>query len=300
MTYKAKFFIVCALILGLACLAVPASAQDAPKGCPTAESIGWHLGCQAYSFNKFTFYEAVDKTASLGLKWIEAYPGQRLSKDKPDSVKFDQTMPADLQKEVLEKLKSAGVTLVNYGVVGVSKDEPEARKLFDFAKAMGIKTIVSEPAPAALPMLDKLCKEYDINISIHNHPKPSMYWDYKKVLDATKGVSTRIGSCSDTGHWCRSGINPVEAITALCDAKRVVSLHFKDLNEFGNPDAHDVAWGTGKSDAKGVLAELYKTGFKGVFSIEYEYNWENSVPDIAVCVANFEKMAQELVAANKK
>ena len=164
----------------------------------------------------------------------------------------------------------------------------------------GIKTIVSEPAPAALPMLDKLCKEYDITIAIHNHPKPSMYWDYKKLLDATKGVSNRIGSCSDTGHWCRSGINPVEAITALCEAKRVVSLHFKDLNEFGNPEAHDVAWGTGKSDAKGVLAELYKTGFKGVFSIEYEYNWENSVPDIAVCVANFEKMAQELVAANKK
>ena len=300
MTNKAILLSGCALVVGVACMAVPAVAQDTPKGCPTAESIGWHLGCQAYSFNKFTFYEAVDKTASLGLKWIEAYPGQRLSLDKPESVKFDQSMPADLQKEVLAKLKAANVTLVNYGVVGVSKDEADARKLFDFAKAMGIQTIVSEPAPAALPMIDKLCAEYNINISIHNHPKPSMYWDYKKVLDATKGLSNRIGSCSDTGHWCRSGISPVEAITALCEAKRVKSLHFKDLNEFGNPEAHDVAWGTGKSDAKGVLTELYKTGFKGVFSIEYEYNWENSVPDIAVCVANFEKMTQEIVAANKK
>jgi sugar phosphate isomerase/epimerase len=299
MTYKAKVITVCALAVGLACMAVPALAQDAPKGCPTAESIGWQLGCQAYSFNKFTFYEAVDKTASLGLKWIEAYPGQRLCADKPESVKFEHSMPAELQKEVLEKLKSANVTLVNYGVVGLSKDEADARKVFDFAKAMGIKTIVSEPAPAALPMLDKLCTEYGVNIAIHNHPKPSMYWDYKKLLDATKGVSKHIGSCSDTGHWSRSGISPVEAITALCEAKRIVSLHFKDLNEFGNPEAHDVAWGTGKSEAKAVLAELYKSGFKGVFSIEYEYNWENSVPDIAVCVANFEKMAQELVAAKK-
>jgi sugar phosphate isomerase/epimerase len=300
MTYKTTLLTVCALVVGLACLAAPAVAQDAAKGCPTAESIGWQLGCQAYSFNRFTFYEAVDKTASLGLKWIEAYPGQRLSKDKPESVKLEHSMPAELQKEVLEKLKSAGVTLFSYGVVGLSKDEAEARKVFDFAKAMGIKVIVSEPAPAALPMLDSLCKEYDVKVAIHNHPKPSMYWDYKKLLAATKDVSDRIGSCSDTGHWSRSGIKPVEAITALCDAKRVVSLHFKDLNEFGNPDAHDVAWGTGVSQAKEVLAELHKTGFKGMFAIEYEYNWDNSVPDIAVCVANFEKMAQELVAAGTK
>lgn len=299
MTHTFKTLAFGVLVAALLCAALPASAQDAAKGCPTAESIGWQLGCQAYSFNKFTFYEAVDKTASLGLKWIEAYPGQRLCADKPESVKFDHSMPADLQKEVLAKLKSAGVTLVNYGVVGLSKDEAEARKVFEFAKAMGIQTIVSEPAPAALPMLDKLCAEYNIRIAIHNHPKPSMYWDYKKLLDATKKVSNRIGSCSDTGHWSRSGISPVEAITALANEKRIVSLHFKDLNEFGNPEAHDVAWGTGKSEAKAVLAELYKTGFKGVFSIEYEYNWDNSVPDIAVCVANFEKMAQELVAAKK-
>ena len=43
---------------------------------------GWRLGTQAYSFNRYTFFEAIEKTASLGLDWIEAYPGQTLS-DKP-------------------------------------------------------------------------------------------------------------------------------------------------------------------------------------------------------------------------
>ena len=38
----------------------------------------WRLGMQAYSFNRFTFYEAVDKTRALGMRYIEAYPGQRL------------------------------------------------------------------------------------------------------------------------------------------------------------------------------------------------------------------------------
>jgi hypothetical protein len=92
----------------------------------------------------------------------------------------------------------------------------------------------------------------------------------------------------------RSGINPLEAIKKLGAEKRIVSLHFKDLNEFGNPKAHDVIWGTGLADAKAILAELARQKFKGVFSIEYEYNWLDSMPEISGCVAFFRKTAAEL------
>src|SRR5947209_10094209 len=54
------------------------------KGAPHAERLGWRLGCQAWTFNRFSFYEAIDKTAELGLHVIEAYPGQKLSADQPD------------------------------------------------------------------------------------------------------------------------------------------------------------------------------------------------------------------------
>ncbi|HPU97891.1 MAG TPA: hypothetical protein PLO53_08035, partial [Candidatus Hydrogenedentes bacterium] len=69
--------------LGLLLIAGVTVADEAKlaDGAPTAEALGWRLGCQAYSFNRFTFYEAVDKTAAVGLKWIEAYPGQWRSKD---------------------------------------------------------------------------------------------------------------------------------------------------------------------------------------------------------------------------
>ncbi len=33
-----------------------------------------------------------------------------------------------------------------------------------------------------------------------------------------------------------------------------------------------------------ILAELDRQNFDGVFTIEYEHNWENSVPDIKKCV----------------
>jgi len=119
---------------------------------------GWRLGTQAYTFNRFTFYEAIDKTASLGLDWIEAYPGQVVSKERPD-VKTDYTMSQEVRAEIKQKLADAGVRLVNFGVVGLPNDEAECRKVFDFAKDMGIEPIVSEPPEEAFPLIEKLCQE---------------------------------------------------------------------------------------------------------------------------------------------
>lgn len=263
-------------------------AGETGKGAPHAEKLGWRLGCQAYSFNRFTFYEALDKTASLGLHCIEAYPGQKLSAEKPD-VKVGDGMPADIRTEVKKKLAEARVKLACFGVVGLSKDEAASRKIFGFAKDMGIETIVSEPAPDAMDLVAKLCDEYGINMAIHNHPKPSHYWSPETVLKACEGRTKRVGACADTGHWMRSNINPVEAIKRL--EGRIVSFHFKDLNQYG-PGAHDVPWGTGKGDVPAMLREIRRQGFKGVFSIEYEHNWLNSLPEIAQCVAFFDKMAE--------
>jgi sugar phosphate isomerase/epimerase len=278
------------LAIVLAALTVLAMGPAMGQGAPNAEKLGWRLGCQAYSFNRFTFFEAVDKTASLGLKYIEAYPGQKMSPEHPELV-FDHNMSDDTMKMAKAKLDAAGVKLVNYGVVGLSNNEDTCRKVFEFAKKMGIETIVSEPPANAFDLLDKLTKEYKIGVAIHNHPKPSPYWNYEAVLKNCEGHSKMIGSCADTGHWMRSGIDPLEAIKKL--EGHIVSFHFKDLNE-ASKDAHDVPWGTGKADVKALLTEIHRQGIKAVFSIEYENNWDNSVPEIAQCVAYFDKVAAEL------
>jgi sugar phosphate isomerase/epimerase len=259
----------------------------------------WRLGMQAYSFNRFTFFEAVDKTKALEMKYIEAYPGQKLSAEHGDA-KFDHNMSAEAKAAAKKKLQGAGVKLVNYGVVGLPNNETECRKVFDFAREMGIETIVSEPPEDAFDLIDRLCGEYKINVAIHNHPNPSHYWNPDTVLKVVKGRSPRIGACADTGHWTRSGVDPLEAVKKLLAEKRIISFHFKDLNEFGNRGAHDVPWGTGISKAGEILAELDRQGFKGSFSIEYEHNWLNSMPEIAQCVAFFRKTAAELGGAEAK
>jgi len=277
--------LVAAMIAGL----VVSTGAAVAQGAPNAEKLGWRLACQAYSFNRFTFFEAIDKTASVGLKYIEAYPGQKLSPEQPDVV-FDHNASQEVLDAVKKKCADAGVKLVNYGVVGLPEDEAEARKVFDFAKEMGIETIVSEPDKRALDTIEKLVKEYGIRVAIHNHPKPSKYWDPKRVVSAAEGREG-IGACADTGHWMRSGVDPLEALKML-DGK-IVSFHFKDLNE-ATKDGHDVPWGKGEANVKALLAEMNKQGFKGVFSIEYEHNWENSLPEIAQCVAAFDRCAADL------
>jgi sugar phosphate isomerase/epimerase/type 1 glutamine amidotransferase len=259
----------------------PMSAEKEPA---------WRVGTQAYTFNHFTFFEAVDKAHAIGLKYIEAYPGQKLGRAFGNAT-FDHSMAADLRLTAKTKLAEAGVKLVNYGVVSLGKDEAEARKVFDFAKDMGIETIVSEPEPGTFPILDKLTQEYGINVAIHNHPKPSPYWNPDTVLEAVKGTNPRIGACADTGHWIRSGLDPIECIKKL--QGRIICLHLKDLNE-KSPDAHDVHWGEGVANIKGILAELKRQGFHGVFSAEYEYNWDNNAPDVEACAKNFHRMAKEL------
>jgi sugar phosphate isomerase/epimerase len=264
-----------------------------PKAAMADSWQDWKLGMQAYSFNRFTFFEAVGKNAALEMKYIEAYPGQTLSKEKPD-VKMDHNMSSADRKLALNKLRDSGVKLMNYGVVGLPNNEAECRKVFDFAKEMGIQTIVSEPPEDAFDLIDRLCKEYKISVALHNHPKPSHYWDPDTVLRLCEGRSKWIGACADTGHWTRSGINPLEAVKKLGKANRIISLHFKDLNEFGVRNAHDVPWGTGVSQAKAILTELNRQKFSGLFSIEYEHNWLNSMPEISKCVAFFRKTAAGL------
>ncbi|MHC4574985.1 MAG: sugar phosphate isomerase/epimerase family protein [Planctomycetota bacterium] len=278
------------MLMTVAFLGSSGAAGPLPlKSHPATDGYeGWQLGTQAFTFRKFTFYEAIDKAASLGLNWIEAYPGQRLSGDRPD-VRLTHEMRAEIRKEVKQRLAETRVKLVNYGVVRLANEEAECRKVFDFAKDMGIETIVAEPKPEALYLVDRLCREYGIKVAIHNHPKPSHYWHPETVREACKGRSRWIGACADTGHWMRSGVNPLEAVKKL--EGRIISFHFKDLNEFGQRKAHDVVWGAGKADVAALLRELHRQGFQGVFSIEYEHNWDKSVPEIRQCIEYFNKVA---------
>lgn len=254
---------------------------------------GWAIGCQAYSFNRFSAFEAIEKTAQAGGRVIEFYPGQKLSVEQPD-LKLDERASDETIAKVKERLQKSNVLAAAFGVVNLGNNEASNRRHFDFAKKMGIGTITAEPNAAAMDQIERLVKEYDIRIAIHNHPRNTenanyRMWDPKYVLSLVRDRDKRMGACADTGHWVRSGIKPVDALRVL--KGRVLSSHLKDINTF-TPDGKDVPFGTGIADVRGMLDELRRQKFDGVLSIEYEANWENSVPDIAQCVGYVRGYAQ--------
>lgn len=284
-------------IAGLCLIAGPTdsgSAQDeavkfSQPDDSAAEELGWLLGTQTYTFNRFTFFEAVDKAHSIGLKYVEAFPGQRIAADVEGAMGAD--MSAEQIKIVKKKLAETGIKVTAFGVVGLSADEAESRKTFEWCKTMGVLVINTEVDRAAFDTLEKLCQEYKIKVGLHNHPKPSIYWNPDTIVEALEGRSEWLGACADTGHWLRSELNPVECLRKL--EGKIVSMHFKDLNKSG-AGAHDVPWGEGVGDVPAVLAEMKRQKFAGPISVEYEHNWLESLPEVGQCVQNFHRLTAEL------
>jgi sugar phosphate isomerase/epimerase len=267
----------------LAAVFLAAGNDVSAKEIPEQYKVGgFALGSQAYTFNRFSLLEAIEKTAQAGGKVIEFFPGQILDQAQPN-VRWDHNASDEMIRKVEEHLKRFQLLAVNYGVVPISKNESEARKVFEFAKRLGLQGITTA-SEESLDMIEKLVKEYDIRVGFHNHPRrpddPNYrIWDPAYLRDLVKDRDRRIGACADTGHWIRTGIDPVEALRILDG--RIMSMHLKDrVSQSG----HDVVFGTGMGNVPGVLEELKRQNFNGTISVEFEFNWDHSVPDVGQCI----------------
>ena len=251
----------------------------------------WKLAVQGWTFHLFTFSEALEKIDSCGVKYVEGFPNQQIG--SCIEGKMDYHMNEATRQKVLGMLHAKGIKMVSYGVVK-PKTDSDWVLLFKFAKEMGLQNIVSEPKEEQIPLISKLCDEYKINVAIHNHPKPSHYWNPDILLAAIKGASPRVGACADVGHWIRSGLDPIECLKKL--EGHVIEFHMKDLNEKGVRSAHDLPWGTGISNIPAIMQEMKRQNFKGIISIEYEYNWEHNAPEVKASAEYFKKEKKKILA----
>ncbi len=239
--------------------------------------VKWKLGLQSYSLRTMPFDKAVAAVKELGITYLEAFPGH---------------LPMARTEEAKKVLQEHGVKLVAYGVVGIRNDEAATRRLFDFAKAMGIEVLTADPTPESFDLLDKLVDEYGIYIAIHNHGPGSRYPGVDSVVKAIQGHHERIGLCYDTGHGARAGDNIVEAVHKI--GKRIYGVHLKDVNE----QKHDVLIGAGILDIRGFVKALKDVGFTGLFALEYELEPQNPLPGIQKSLEFVKKvLAEQGIAA---
>lgn len=248
----------------------PPSYQEFPEG----RENGLRLGIASYSVRNISLDEAIAVAKSLRVSNIALF---RLHCNW-------EAATADECRAVGEKLKAAGLKLTGSGVVNLPNDEAKCRKAFENVKAAGMATMVCKPEIAALKLVEKLAKEFDQKLAIHNHgpedklfPTPAVIWDHVKSLDS------RVGLCIDVGHTARGGEDAVTAIKKY--AARLHDLHLKDSVAVpGAMKDIPIEVGAGRLDIRGMLRALLAIKYNGVVSFEYEKTFGNPVVGLAESV----------------
>jgi inosose dehydratase len=240
------------------------------------------VGIQSYSLRGYNrdgradTEKALALTRELGVHYWEAFPAHIATTDDPGRL-----------EQWKRQLEAAGVTLMGYGVVPLGKDEAADRKIFEFARALGLKYLSASPEPGSFDGLDKLVEEFGVAVGIHNHGPGDHFAKIETIEKAIKDHHSKIGCCVDTGHFLRSREDPVRAVEAF--GKRVFGVHLKDVK-----DATTFTT-LGKGDLRTVdlLKVLARNNYEYCLAIEYEENPENPIDDIKVCLAETSKAIAE-------
>jgi inosose dehydratase len=265
-----RFFLKGAMVSPLAISAasmLPSVAEAAVTKSSTDPFGGLKCGIASYTFRNFTLPQAIAMTRQAG-------GGYLTLKDVHLPMR---SSPAE-RHEAKVAVEAGGLQLMGGGVIYMKNDEAEIKSAFDYARDAGMPVIVCSPDPAALDLVERMAKTYNLRIAIHNHgPGDQKYPSPLDVLRLVKDRDPRLGICIDVGHTVRIGQDPV-AVIEEC-SERLYDFHIKDVSE-ATAKGGPVEVGKGVIDIVGVLRTLRKIKFSGHVALEYEANAQNPMPGV--------------------
>jgi L-ribulose-5-phosphate 3-epimerase len=229
-------------------------------GFAATAPAGPQLGLQTWTCRNMNFDQVVAFAVKHGITQIQFIAAQLDPKGPPAE---------SLRKKAI--LDAHGLRAYTFGVNGTSMDKEDNRKLFEFAKLMGIAVIIVEPKePAQWDNLEALVREYDIKLAIHNHGTGTVYGDPATVQKVLAARDHRIGVCLDVGWVTAAGFDAAEVFKAYGD--RVYDIHFKDkvieTAVDGKKVPLDTEIGKGAANYAGLFAAIKASGWSGVMAIE--------------------------------
>ena len=152
-----------------------------------ATILGWPVGIAAEAVRQNTLFESLEKTDALGIANLESSAAQKVNLEIPKPL-GPQLLPGELTA-VKDHLFALNVRMAAYRVPQIGSAEDNARKLFEFARNIGIGVIVAERIPDTPPLIDKLANEYNANVAVCGSPSA--------VLAAIASLSKKVGLCAD-------------------------------------------------------------------------------------------------------
>ena len=245
--------------------AIPVFAQASLS--PAKHDLPICLGLASYTFRDFNRQQLIGFMKQLHVAALNA-------KDVKDHLPADPVEEA----KALADYGAAGIAMHAAGAIYFGKDEDaDIRAKFEYAKRAGVGVIVAgDPAPEALPRIERFVKEYDIRIAIHNHGPDDKLWPSPlDVLKAVGGMDPRMGCCIDLGHAARTGIDVVGAIRTV--GPRLFNVHMKDLASFQSKESQ-VAVGEGIMPVREIFEALVAVKYRGFVDLEYEIHGDDPMP----------------------
>lgn len=261
-------------------------------GCGGGAYAGWDLCIATWGLRYSTGPDIVKTISGLGAVYIDLVsrteefgPGGR----RDASIKAYHENP-DTWKAIQDAMQEYGIKPFQYDS-GLGKDLDADRRVMEWAKAQGFKSIMCAPPYESMDAISRLVEEFDLYAAIHNHgPDDPLYKTWQQCLDAVKDQHPNVGFCVDVGHFWRAGVDPMEALEAL--GPRVHNIHMKDQIEVGGKEQAII--GEGKMDIPAILRALKKIGYDGPMNVEYEMNPENPVPGLSKSLENLREMCRNL------
>lgn len=233
--------------------------------------LGLKVGVATYTLRELPIEEAIQGVKRVGLKYVSI---------KNVKNHIDLSHSSEERKRRAQMFRDAGLIPLSVGNVSMRTGEADIRKAFEFARDIGVQTIVCAPSHDAIPILDKMVKEFDIKLAIHNHgPEDKGFFPSPiDVMRAVEKFDKRIGLCIDVGHTARAGVDPAESI--LKYQERLYDLHIKDISALGDKNT-PIEGGRGILDSKSILAALLKIKYQGLVGFEYEKDGKDPIPGLA-------------------
>lgn len=235
---------------------------------------GLKFGVATYTLRELPIEDAIKGVTRVGLKYVSI---------KNVKNHIDVSHPTEERKRRAQLFRDAGLTPLSVGNVSMRTGEADIRKAFEYARDIGVPTIVCAPSIEAIPFLDGMVKEFDIKLAIHNHgPEDKGFFPSPHdVMRAVEKFDKRIGLCIDVGHTARAGVDPAESILQFHE--RLYDVHIKDISALGNKNT-PIEGGRGILDTKSILAALLKIKYQGLVGFEYEKDGKDPIPGLAESV----------------
>ena len=224
------------------------------------------LGVATYSLRSFRRDMAVRMIREMGIHYADVKEFHLPYNDSAGELASGR-----------KQFDASGIEVIGGGNITLKEnDEPSLRRYFEYARVCRFPIMICAPTRENLPLVEKLAKEYDVKMAIHNHgPEDKQFPTPRSVLTAVQNMDARMGLCIDIGHTARTGEDIVESITAA--GPRLFEMHFKDLRDKNTKESQCVV-GEGVLPIPAIFHELRKIGYAGVCSLEYEIDEDDPMP----------------------